>query len=167
MTPVKFGISFTLTILNQAGALVLIYRDGTCRNHGGTEMGQALHEHRPDRGARTRHPAGKYPVMATHDKVPTNTRPPRRRAVRTERHGGEACVRAIARAAEGIPHAGSAPSRRRWRRGVCGAREPLSANLPPHAGHLHGLAERTRKPFHYYVGAAVSEGSGGGTASRA
>lgn len=44
MTPVKFGISFTVTQLNQAGALVLIYQDGTVQvNHGGTEMGQGLH----------------------------------------------------------------------------------------------------------------------------
>ncbi len=44
MTPVKFGISFTVTHLNQAGALVLIYQDGTVQiNHAGTEMGQGLH----------------------------------------------------------------------------------------------------------------------------
>ncbi len=44
MTPVKFGISFTTSFLNQAGALVNIYRDGTVLvNHGGTEMGQGLH----------------------------------------------------------------------------------------------------------------------------
>ena len=43
LTPVKFGISFTLTHLNQAGALVHVYRDGSIRmNHGGTEMGQGL-----------------------------------------------------------------------------------------------------------------------------
>ena len=43
MTPVKFGISFTATFFNQAGALVLIYRDGSVQvNHGGTEMGQGL-----------------------------------------------------------------------------------------------------------------------------
>ena len=43
-TPVKFGISFTTTHLNQAGALVNIYSDGTVLvNHGGTEMGQGLH----------------------------------------------------------------------------------------------------------------------------
>jgi xanthine dehydrogenase molybdopterin-binding subunit B len=44
VTPVKFGISFTLVHFNQAGALVLLYRDGTAQvNHGGTEMGQGLH----------------------------------------------------------------------------------------------------------------------------
>ncbi len=42
-TPVKFGISFTLTWLNQAGALVHVYQDGSVHlNHGGTEMGQGL-----------------------------------------------------------------------------------------------------------------------------
>jgi xanthine dehydrogenase large subunit len=42
--PVKFGISFTKSILNQAGAFVLVYTDGTVQlNHGGTEMGQGLH----------------------------------------------------------------------------------------------------------------------------
>jgi xanthine dehydrogenase large subunit len=44
LTPVKFGISFTMTAYNQAGALVHIYRDGSIQlNHGGTEMGQGLH----------------------------------------------------------------------------------------------------------------------------
>lgn len=44
LTPVKFGISFTLSHLNQAGALVHIYTDGSVHlNHGGTEMGQGLY----------------------------------------------------------------------------------------------------------------------------
>tara|TARA_R110002111_G_scaffold64225_2_gene105858 strand:- start:5107 stop:7461 length:2355 start_codon:yes stop_codon:yes gene_type:complete len=44
LTPVKFGISFTAKHLNQAGALVLIYTDGSLHvNHGGTEMGQGLY----------------------------------------------------------------------------------------------------------------------------
>src|SRR5579863_3042239 len=43
LTPVKFGISFTLIHLNQAGALVHVYSDGSIHlNHGGTEMGQGL-----------------------------------------------------------------------------------------------------------------------------
>ena len=43
LTPVKFGISFTTTHLNQAGALLHVYTDGSVHlNHGGTEMGQGL-----------------------------------------------------------------------------------------------------------------------------
>jgi xanthine dehydrogenase large subunit len=43
LTPVKFGISFTNTMMNQAGALVHVYADGSIHlNHGGTEMGQGL-----------------------------------------------------------------------------------------------------------------------------
>ena len=44
LSPVKFGISFTTSFLNQAGALVNIYQDGSVLiHHGGTEMGQGLH----------------------------------------------------------------------------------------------------------------------------
>jgi len=44
LTPVKFGISFTFTQMNQAGALVHVYTDGSVQlNHGGTEMGQGLY----------------------------------------------------------------------------------------------------------------------------
>ena len=44
LTPVKFGISFTVTHLNQAGALVQVYQDGSVQlNHGGTEMGQGVY----------------------------------------------------------------------------------------------------------------------------
>jgi xanthine dehydrogenase large subunit len=44
ITPVKFGISFTAKYYNQAGALVLVYKDGSVQvSHGGTEMGQGLY----------------------------------------------------------------------------------------------------------------------------
>ncbi len=44
LTPLKFGISFTTTFLNQAGALLHVYTDGSVHlNHGGTEMGQGLY----------------------------------------------------------------------------------------------------------------------------
>ncbi|KAF2366370.1 Aldehyde oxidase/xanthine dehydrogenase molybdopterin binding [Trinorchestia longiramus] len=44
IVPTKFGISFTATLLNQAGALVMVYKDGSVLlTHGGTEMGQGLH----------------------------------------------------------------------------------------------------------------------------
>lgn len=43
LTPVKFGISFTIRHMNQAGALLNVYSDGSAEiNHGGTEMGQGL-----------------------------------------------------------------------------------------------------------------------------
>ena len=76
ITPVKFGISFTATFLNQAGALVLIYRDGTVQvNHGGTEMGQGLYT--KIRGIAMRElgvPASMIRVMKTiTDKVPNTS----------------------------------------------------------------------------------------------
>ena len=76
ITPVKFGISFTATWLNQAGALVLVYRDGTVQvNHGGTEMGQGLYTKM--RGVAMRElgiPAGIIKVMRTQtDKVPNTS----------------------------------------------------------------------------------------------
>ena len=44
LVPVKFGISFSKTAMNQAGALLTVYRDGSVHfNHGGTEMGQGIH----------------------------------------------------------------------------------------------------------------------------
>jgi xanthine dehydrogenase molybdopterin binding subunit/xanthine dehydrogenase small subunit len=76
MTPVKFGISFTLTFLNQAGALVLIYRDGTVQvNHGGTEMGQGLYTNIAQIAARELAiPLENIRVMATRtDKVPNTS----------------------------------------------------------------------------------------------
>lgn len=76
ITPVKFGISFTYTAYNQAGALVLIYRDGTVQvNHGGTEMGQGLHT--KILGIAMRElglPAGNIRMMMTAtDKVPNTS----------------------------------------------------------------------------------------------
>ncbi len=69
ITAVKFGISFTTAFLNQAGALVLVYRDGSVQvNHGGTEMGQGLF-------TKTRHIAA-YALGVTLDAVrimPTRT----------------------------------------------------------------------------------------------
>jgi xanthine dehydrogenase large subunit len=54
ITPVKFGISFNKTVYNQAGALLLIYTDGSILlNHGGTEMGQGLHTKMIQVAART------------------------------------------------------------------------------------------------------------------
>jgi xanthine dehydrogenase molybdopterin binding subunit/xanthine dehydrogenase small subunit len=76
ITPVKFGISFTAAHFNQAGALVLIYQDGTVQvNHGGTEMGQGLHT--KILGVAMRElglPADRIRLMATAtDKVPNTS----------------------------------------------------------------------------------------------
>jgi|CZKI01.1.fsa_nt_gi xanthine dehydrogenase molybdopterin binding subunit/xanthine dehydrogenase small subunit len=76
VTPVKFGIAFTLTHYNQAGALVLLYTDGTAQvNHGGTEMGQGLQT--KIQGVAMRElglPAGRVRVMpTTTDKVPNTS----------------------------------------------------------------------------------------------
>lgn len=76
ITPVKFGISFTLTHLNQAGALVLLYQDGSVQvNHGGTEMGQGLHTKIAQIAADTLGvPLAAIRVMPTRtDKVPNTS----------------------------------------------------------------------------------------------
>jgi len=76
ITPVKFGISFTTTFLNQAGALVLIYKDGSVQvNHGGTEMGQGLYTNMALIAARELEiPLENIRVMPTRtDKVPNTS----------------------------------------------------------------------------------------------
>ena len=77
LTPVKFGISFTLTHLNQAGALVHVYLDGSVQvNHAGTEMGQGLYIKVAQVVAdEFQIPVGRVRITATTtDKVP-NTSP--------------------------------------------------------------------------------------------
>ncbi len=72
----KFGISFTATFFNQAGALVLIYRDGSVQvNHGGTEMGQGLHTKIAQVAAQSLGvPLSSIRVMPTRtDKVPNTS----------------------------------------------------------------------------------------------
>ncbi|MEP7249209.1 MAG: xanthine dehydrogenase molybdopterin binding subunit [Spartobacteria bacterium] len=76
MTPVKFGISFTTIHLNQAGALVLLYQDGTAQvNHGGTEMGQGVYTNIAQIAARELGLTNdRVRVMATRtDKVPNTS----------------------------------------------------------------------------------------------
>ncbi len=76
ITPVKFGISFTASFYNQAGAVVLVYRDGTVQvNHGGTEMGQGLFTKILQIAADSLGvPASRVRVMSTRtDKVPNTS----------------------------------------------------------------------------------------------
>ncbi|MFP7570123.1 xanthine dehydrogenase molybdopterin binding subunit [Marivita sp. S2033] len=75
-SPVKFGISFTLTHLNQAGALVHVYQDGSIHmNHGGTEMGQGLFQKVAQvAAARFDVPVGMVKITATDTgKVPNTS----------------------------------------------------------------------------------------------
>ena len=99
ITPVKFGISFTTTHLNQAGALVLLYQDGTVQiNHGGTEMGQGVHtnialvaarELGLTTGSRARH-------AHAHRQGAEHFRHGRFLRHRSERRGRQECVRYFA-----------------------------------------------------------------------
>ncbi len=76
LTPVKFGISFTTTHLNQAGALVHVYADGSIQiNHGGTEMGQGLYIKIAQVVAQVfAVPVGQVRITATRtDKVPNTS----------------------------------------------------------------------------------------------
>ncbi|KAK3874324.1 hypothetical protein Pcinc_020737 [Petrolisthes cinctipes] len=75
--PVKFGIAYTALFLNQAGALVLVYADGSVLlSHGGTEMGQGLHTKMIQIASRVLQIAPEYIHIAetSTDKVP-NTSP--------------------------------------------------------------------------------------------
>ncbi|MDB5425043.1 MAG: xdhB [Phenylobacterium sp.] len=76
LTPVKFGISFTANHLNQAGALVHVYTDGSIHlNHGGTEMGQGLNVQVAQVVAEVfQVPLGVVKISATRtDKVPNTS----------------------------------------------------------------------------------------------
>ncbi len=77
LTPVKFGISFTNTGMNQAGALVHLYTDGSLLiNHGGTEMGQGLYQKTRQIAARLMGVSlDKVQICATNTSKVANTQP--------------------------------------------------------------------------------------------
>ncbi|XP_015749136.1 PREDICTED: xanthine dehydrogenase/oxidase-like [Acropora digitifera] len=77
LTPTKFGISFTATFLNQAGALVHVYGDGSVLvTHGGTEMGQGLHTKMVQVAARSFGiPVSKIHISETSTNTVANTSP--------------------------------------------------------------------------------------------
>jgi xanthine dehydrogenase large subunit len=152
ITPMKFGISFTATFMNQAGALVIIYRDGSVQvNHGGTEMGQGLHTKIAQIASEALAiPVDRIRVMPTRtDKIPNTSATAA--SASTDLNGAavlDACMQLKARLAD-YPDIAAA-----YR-----ARVPLFAQgFYQTPGIAYDPATLTGKPFHYYAwGAAVSE----------
>jgi len=163
ITPVKFGISFTAQFFNQAGALVLIYRDGSVQvNHGGTEMGQGLHTKIQQIAADGLGvPLEAVRVMPTRtDKVPNTSATAA--SAGTDLNGAavadacrQLCVR-LNEVAAGLPEGTSFAQ-------VCEAayrkRVPLFAQGYYRTPDIHFDPKAGRgKPFHYFAyAAAVSE----------
>jgi xanthine dehydrogenase large subunit len=162
ITPMKFGISFTATFLNQAGALVVIYRDGSIQvNHGGTEMGQGLHTKiaqiaADGLGVTT----DRIRVMPTRtDKVPNTSATAA--SASTDLNGAavlDACTQLknrlapIAAELPGMPFETVVAAA--WRQRI-----PLFAQgFYSTPGIQYDPATLSGKPFHYFVwGASVSE----------
>jgi xanthine dehydrogenase large subunit len=161
ITPVKFGISFTATLFNQAGALVLIYRDGSVQvNHGGTEMGQGLFTKIRQIAADTLGvPAETVRVMSTRtDKVPNTSATAA--SAGTDLNGAavvDACTQLKTRLSA------VAAGRNMTFAELCEAayrqRVPLFAHGFYRTPDIHwDPATGQGKPFHYFAyGAAVSE----------
>ena len=184
ITPVKFGISFTAKYYNQAGALVLVYRDGSVQlNHGGTEMGQGLHTKMLQIAAHTLGvPLERVRAMPTRtDKVPNTSATAA--SAGTDLNGAavkDACETIKARLAEVAGRMLSVdPSELSFEDGIVGRvdgegealsfpavvdhayheRVPLSATGFYRTPGLHfDQAAGRGRPFHYFTyGAAVTE----------
>ncbi len=181
MTPVKFGISFTASFYNQAGAVVLVYRDGTVQvNHGGTEMGQGLFTKILQIAADSLGvPASRVRVMSTRtDKVPNTSATAASSG--TDLNGAaveDACVQIKARLAEvAAAVLDCEPAEVQFDNALASARGtsiefsalcetaykqrvPLFAEGFYRTPDIHFNFKTSRgRPFHYYAyGAAVSE----------
>ncbi len=176
ITPVKFGISFTATLFNQAGALVMIYRDGSVQvNHGGTEMGQGLHTKIGQIAAQCLGVRSEsIRVMPTRtDKVPNTSATAASAGADlngaavldacTQLQARLAAVAAAVRFSNGQVHAEGVDAEPMAYRAVCEAayrhRVALFAQGYYRTPEIHYDAATLRgRPFYYYVyGAAVSE----------
>ena len=181
ITPVKFGISFTATFYNQAGAVVLVYRDGTVQvNHGGTEMGQGLFTKILQIAADSLGvPVSRVRVMSTRtDKVPNTSATAASSG--SDLNGAavqDACLQIKARlAAVAAAVLDCEPADVQFEDGVASARGksiefgalcetaykqrvPLFAEGFYRTPDIHFNFKTSRgRPFHYYAyGAAVSE----------
>jgi xanthine dehydrogenase large subunit len=181
ITPVKFGISFTAAFYNQAGAVVLVYRDGTVQvSHGGTEMGQGLFTKILQIAADSLGvPASRVRVMSTRtDKVPNTSATAASSGA--DLNGAavqDACVQIKARlAAVAAAVLDCESTEVRFDEGIASARGksiefgvlcetaykqriPLFAEGFYRTPDIHFNFKSSRgRPFHYYAyGAAVSE----------
>jgi xanthine dehydrogenase large subunit len=161
ITPVKFGISFTAAFFNQAGALVLIYRDGSVQvNHGGTEMGQGLH-------TKIRQIAAEIlgveldaiRVMPTRtDKIPNTSATAASASADLNGAAVADACRQLRERLDRIPNASSLSFRERCE-AAYRERVPLFANGFYRTPEIKfDYASGHGKPFHYFVyAAAVSE----------
>jgi xanthine dehydrogenase large subunit len=162
LTPVKFGIAFTTASMNQAGALVHIYTDGSVRlNHGGTEMGQGLMIKVAQIVAEELGvPLERVQITATSTAQVPNTSP-------TAASSGTDVNGEAARAACRVLKARLAPFREKFpeasfaqlAREAFLARVSLSATGHWRTPEIHfDRASFTGEPFYYFAyGAAVSE----------
>ena len=184
ITPMKFGISFTATLMNQAGALVLVYRDGSVQvNHGGTEMGQGLFTKCKQIAADSLGvPPDAIRLMPTRtDKVPNTS--PTAASASTDLNGAairHACSRIKARITPIAAHLLECDETAvRFEAGMVyeagSKREPITFVSVVEAAYRHRIAlfaqgyyrtpeiyfdakTATGRPFHYYAfGAAVAE----------
>ncbi len=143
LTPVKFGISFTATQYNQAGALVHVYTDGSIHlNHGGTEMGQGLYTKVAQVVAEEfQVDADQVRITATTTgKVPNTSATAASSGRRSQRHGGAGRGAHDQRAPRGVRR-GALGSARGAGRVPAGARQGRQPGDPvPRAGlaGLHG-----------------------------
>jgi len=163
ITPVKFGISFTVNFLNQGAALVLVYRDGSVQvNHGGTEMGQGLQTKIQQIAAESLAvPLENIRVMpARTDKVPNTSASAA--SASTDINGAavaEACAQLKARLTGVQAEMPGLPAFQQVVEAAYQRRIPLFAQAYYRTPDIHfdrqtGLGE----PFHYFAyGAAVSE----------
>lgn len=162
LTPVKFGIAFTTVSMNQAGALVHIYTDGSVHlNHGGTEMGQGLMIKVAQIVAEELGvPLERVQITATSTAQVPNTSP-------TAASSGTDVNGEAARAACRVLKERLAPFRAKFPKASFAqlareaflARVPLSATGYWRTPEIHfDRASFTGEPFYYFAyGAAVSE----------
>jgi xanthine dehydrogenase/oxidase len=164
LVPCKFGIAFTTRFLNQAGALVHVYTDGTVLvSHGGVEMGQGLHTKMAQVAATSLGiPVAKVFINETNTSVVANTSPTAASAS-ADLYGGaiaDACAQIMTRLA---PYRAAAAPDAPWEAVVSSAyfdRCDLSAHGFFATGGLTWDWARGPPgiPFNYFCyGAAVSE----------